>query len=274
MKYKLDEQAQASNEASEIGIFLGVFGAITAIPVIAAIIAAWKESRKTPEQRLMDILNYKANHYAYIDIPESFPSMHGLTVEEQIKLWGFNYALDPRKSNPKSTVSDVISLQTYMQMLQKFKAFVSAIASIHDTTGCEKVIDKALKTCFKFNKDIEFSGSAFACFNFVTSTVKWPTDPFYANVESAVNQLVKQLDIASVGYPQLAARINEIINAPTTGCSREELLGRVAYVKICDAIATMHNTLIRSIENNLVKMCDVDVVPISSGYETEYDENW
>jgi hypothetical protein len=267
MKFKVSKP-EASNESFIAGaltvIFLPYIIAIVAMTVggLCTAIARWRDSKRSPEERLARILDKMSKKKEWIWVPDEFPSMWGLSVEEQRHQWGYNIAPDPRKSNPRLTVDNVVSLQTYMSMITKYKTFVNAIARITDTDGCEKVVDKQFKSLFKDGVDVEFAGNMFNKFLFKTGVAKWPTDPFYANVGKATLQIEMEINSLRKSYEQLRDRVKEIIAESTEGVDKPELIGRVAYIRTCEMIATMHERLVRHIEQNLDDMCNVDVIPI------------
>lgn len=267
MKFKVNKP-EASSEGFIAGaltvIFLPYIIAIAAMTIggLCIAIEKWRDSKRSPEERLARILDKMSKSKEWIWVPDEFPSTYGLSVEEQRNNWGYNIAPDPSKSNPRLTVDNVVSLQTYMAMIAKYKTFVNAIARITDTNGCEKTVDKAFKASFKAGVDIEFNGNIFGRFLFKTGTAKWPTDPFYANVGKATTQIEIELNSLRKSYEQLCDRVKEIIEAKTEGVDKPEMIGRVTYVRTCEMIASMHENLVRHIEQNLSDMCDVQVVQI------------
>lgn len=267
MKFKVDKP-EASNESFMAGVLTVIF-----LPYIIAIVAMtigglctaierWRDSKRSPEERLARILDRMSRSKEWIYIPDEFPSMFGLTVEEQRNDWGYNLAPDPRKSSPRLTVDNVVSLQTYLAMIAKYKTFVNTVARITDTSNCGKVIDKAFKTAFKPGVDFEFNGNVFGRFLFKVGTAKWPTDPFYADAGKATTQIEIELNSLRKSYEQLRDRVKEIVAEKTEGVDKPELVDRVTYVRTGEMIAAMHENIVNHIEQNLCDMCDVQVVPI------------
>ena len=268
MKFKVNK----SYEAQE-GFVGGVLFAIFVLPYLVALVAGsimvlsdsirrWRDSKRSPEEKLAKAIEGMSKYKDYFDIRDWFPDKRGLSDDDALTELGYKVAPDPRLSNPKLSVANVISTKTFMAMLDKFKSFVSKIASISDTENCMKTIDNAFKQSFDIKKDVVFDTNEFKEFNYAKYTAKWPNDPFYKNVHAEVEKFEIALHKLMPQFKILHSKVSQAISAKIEGESKEELQGRVAFIKTCDMIVKMYNNLYTTFDSNLEALYYVDVVGV------------
>lgn len=268
MKFKVSK----SYEAQE-GFVGGVLFAIFVLPYLVALVAGsimvlsdsirrWRDSKRSPEEKLAKAIEGMSKYKDYFDIRDWFPDKKGLSDDDALTELGYKVAPDPRLSNPKLSVANVISTKTFMAMLDKFKSFVSKIAAISDTENCMKTIDNAFKQSFDIKKDVVFDTNEFKEFNYAKYTAKWPNDPFYKNVHAEVEKFEIALHKLMPQFKILHAKVSQAIAAKIEGESKEELQGRVAFIKTCDMIVKMYKNLYTTFDSNLDALYYVDVVGV------------
>lgn len=268
MKFKVSK----SYEAQE-GFVGGVLFAIFVLPYLVALVAGsimvlsdsirrWRDSKRSPEEKLAKAIEEMSKYKDYFDIRDWFPDKRGLSDDDALTELGYKVAPDPRLSNPKLSVANVIATKTFMAMLDKFKSFVSKIAAISDTENCMKTIDNAFKQSFDVKKDVVFDTNEFKEFNYAKYTAKWPNDPFYKNVHAEVGKFEIALHKLMPQFKILHAKVSQAIAAKIEGESKEELQGRVAFIKTCDMIVKMYNNLYTTFDSNLDALYYVDVVGV------------
>lgn len=273
MKFKVSK----SYEAQE-GFVGGVLFAIFVLPYLVALVAGsimvlsdsirrWRDSKRSPEEKLAKAIEEMSKYKDYFDIRDWFPDKKGLSDDDALTELGYKVAPDPRLSNPKLSVANVISTKTFMAMLDKFKSFVSKIASISDTENCMKTIDNAFKQSFDVKKDVVFDTNEFKEFNYAKYTAKWPNDPFYKNVHAEVEKFEIALHKLMPQFKILHSKVSQAIAAKIEGESKEELQGRVAFIKTCDMIVKMYNNLYTTFDSNLDALYYVDVVGVDENGE-------
>lgn len=273
MKFKVSK----SYEAQE-GFVGGVLFAIFVLPYLVALVAGsimvlsdsirrWRDSKRSPEEKLAKAIEGMSKYKDYFDIRDWFPDKRGLSDDDALTELGYKVAPDPRLSNPKLSVANVISTKTFMAMLDKFKSFVSKIAAISDTENCMKTIDNAFKQSFDIKKDVVFDTNEFKEFNYAKYTAKWPNDPFYKNVHAEVEKFEIALHKLMPQFKILHSKVSQAISAKIEGESKEELQGRVAFIKTCDMIVKMYNNLYTTFDSNLDALYYVDVVGVDENGE-------
>ena len=273
MKFKVSK----SYEAQE-GFVGGVLFAIFVLPYLVALVAGsimvlsdsirrWRDSKRSPEEKLAKAIEEMSKYKDYFDIRDWFPDKRGLSDDDALTELGYKVAPDPRLSNPKLSVANVISTKTFMAMLDKFKSFVSKIAAISDTENCMKTIDNAFKQSFDIKKDVVFDTNEFKEFNYAKYTAKWPNDPFYKNVHAEVEKFEIALHKLMPQFKILHSKVSQAIAAKIEGESKEELQGRVAFIKTCDMIVKMYNNLYTTFDSNLDALYYVDVVGVDENGE-------
>ena len=273
MKFKVSK----SYEAQE-GFVGGVLFAIFVLPYLVALVAGsimvlsdsirrWRDSKRSPEEKLAKAIEEMSKYKDYFDIRDWFPDKKGLSDDDALTELGYKVAPDPRLSNPKLSVANVIATKTFMAMLDKFKSFVSKIASISDTENCMKTIDNAFKQSFDVKKDVVFDVNEFKTFNYAKHTVRWPSDPFYKNAYVPVNKFQTALRALMPLFKTLHGKVTQAIEAKIEGEDKEELQGRIAFIKTCDMIVKMYDNLYETFDNNLDALCYVDVVGVDENGE-------
>lgn len=273
MKFKVSK----SYEAQE-GFVGGVLFAIFVLPYLVALVAGsimvlsdsirrWRDSKRSPEEKLAKAIEGMSKYKDYFDIRDWFPDKKGLSDDDALTELGYKVAPDPRLSNPKLSVANVIATKTFMAMLDKFKSFVSKIASISDTENCMKTIDNAFKQSFDVKKDVVFDTNEFKEFNYAKYTAKWPNDPFYKNVHAEVEKFEIALHKLMPQFKILHSKVSQAIAEKIEGESKEELQGRVAFIKTCDMIVKMYNNLYTTFDSNLDALYYVDVVGVDENGE-------
>lgn len=273
MKFKVSKSCEAQE-----GFVGGVLFAIFVLPYLVALVAGsimvlsdsirrWRDSKRSPEEKLAKSIEGMSKYKDYFDIRDWFPDKKGLSDDDALTELGYKVAPDPRLSNPKLSVANVIATKTFMAMLDKFKSFVSKIAAISDTENCMKTIDNAFKQSFDVKKDVVFDTNEFKEFNYAKYTAKWPNDPFYKNVHTEVEKFEIALHKLMPQFKILHAKVGQAISAKIEGESKEELQGRVAFIKTCDMIVKMYNNLYTTFDSNLDALYYVDVVGVDENGE-------
>lgn len=273
MKFKVSK----SYEAQE-GFVGGVLFAIFVLPYLVALVAGsimvlsdsirrWRDSKRSPEEKLAKAIEEMSKYKDYFDIRDWFPDKKGLSDDDALTELGYKVAPDPRLSNPKLSVANIIATKTFMAMLDKFKSFVSKIASISDTENCMKTIDNAFKQSFDVKKDVVFDTNEFKEFNYAKYTAKWPNDPFYKSVHTEVEKFEIALHKLMPQFKILHSKVSQAIAAKIEGESKEELQGRVAFIKTCDMIVKMYKNLYTTFDSNLDALYYVDVVGVDENGE-------
>lgn len=235
--------------------------------VLSDSIRRWRDSKRSPEEKLAKAIEEMSKYKDYFDVRDWFPDKRGLSDDDALTELGYKVAPDPRLSNPKLSVANVIATKTFMAMLDKFKSFVSKIAAISDTENCMKTIDNAFKQSFDVKKDVVFDTNEFKEFNYAKYTAKWPNDPFYKNVHAEVEKFEIALHKLMPQFKILHAKVSQAIAAKIEGESKEELQGRVAFIKTCDMIVKMYKNLYTTFDSNLDALYYVDVVGVDENGE-------
>ena len=273
MQFRIKNPSQ-----SQEGFVGGVLFAIFVLPYLVALVAGsiivlsdsirrWRDSKRSPEEKLAKAIEEMSKYKDYFDVRDWFPDKRGLSDDDALTELGYKVAPDPRLSNPKLSVANVIATKTFMAMLDKFKSFVSKIAAISDTENCMKTIDNAFKQSFDVKKDVVFDTNEFKEFNYAKYTAKWPNDPFYKNVHAEVEKFEIALHKLMPQFKILHAKVSQAIAAKIEGESKEELQGRVAFIKTCDMIVKMYNNLYTTFDSNLDALYYVDVVGVDENGE-------
>lgn len=273
MQFRIKNTSQ-----SQEGFVGGVLFAIFVLPYLVALVAGsimvlsdsirrWRDSKRSPEEKLAKAIEEMSKYKDYFDVRDWFPDKRGLSDDDALTELGYKVAPDPRLSNPKLSVANVIATKTFMAMLDKFKSFVSKIAAISDTENCMKTIDNAFKQSFDVKKDVVFDTNEFKEFNYAKYTAKWPNDPFYKNVYAEVEKFEIALHKLMPQFKILHAKVSQAIAAKIEGESKEELQGRVAFIKTCDMIVKMYNNLYTTFDSNLDALYYVDVVGVDENGE-------
>ncbi len=255
-----------------------VVAAIFIIPYLVALVAGtimalsesirkWRNSKRSPEEKLVTAIEMLARGTDYFNIPPYFPDKGGISDSESLSKHGYIVAKDPTVKNPKLSVDNAITIDTFMRMFEHYKTFVSKIAAISDTENCMQAIDNAFKQSFDVKKDVEFDVNEFKAFNYAKHTVRWPSDPFYKNAYVPVNKFQTALRTLMPLFKTLHGKVAQAIEAKVEGEAKEELQGRVAFIKTCDMIVKMYDSLYETFDNNLEALCYVDVVGVDENGE-------
>lgn len=272
MKFKVSEHYNAQEGLGT------VVAAIFIVPYLVALVAGsimalsesirkWRNSKRSPEEKLATAIEMLALGTDYFNIPPYFPDKGGISDSESLSKHGYIVSKDPTVKNPKLSVDNAITIDTFMRMFERYKSFVSKIAAISDTENCLKDIDTAFKQSFDAKKDVEFDVNEFKTFNYAKQTVRWPSDPFYKNAWVPVNKFQTALSTLVPLFKTLHGKVTQAIAAKIEGESKEELQGRVAFIKTCDMIVKMYNNLYETFDNNLEALCYIDVVGVDENGE-------
>ena len=272
MKFKVSEHYVAQEGLGT------VVAAIFIIPYLVVLVAGsimalcetirkWRNGKRSPEEKLVTAIEMLARGPDYFNIPPYFPDKGGISDSESLSKHGYIVAKDPTVKNPKLSVDNAITIDTFMRMFERYKTFVSKIAAISDTENCMQAIDTAFKQSFDAKKDVEFDVNEFKAFNYVKHTVRWPSDPFYKNAYVPVNKFQTALRTLMPLFKTLHGKVAQAIEAKIEGEDKEELQGRVAFIKTCDMIVKMYDNLYETFDNNLEALCYVDVVGVDENGE-------
>ena len=272
MKFKVSKSYEAQEGLG------AVVAAIFIIPYLVALVAGtimalsesirkWRNSKRSPEEKLATAIEMLARGTDYFNIPPYFPDKGGISDSESLSKHGYIVAKDPTVKNPKLSVDNAITIDTFMRMFERYKTFVSKIATISDTENCMQAIDNAFKQSFDVKKDVEFDVNEFKTFNYAKHTVRWPSDPFYKNAYVPVNKFQTALRTLMPLFKTLHGKVTQAIEAKIEGEDKVELQGRVAFIKTCDMIVKMYDNLYETFDNNLEALCYVDVVGVDENGE-------
>ena len=272
MKFKVSESYEAQEGLG------AVVAAIFIIPYLVVLVAGtvmalcetirkWRDSKRSPEEKLVNAIEMLARDTDYFNIPPYFPDKGGMSDAESLSKHGYIVAKDPTVKNPKLSVDNAITIDTFMRMFERYKSFVSKIAAISDTENCMQTIDNAFKQSFDVKKDVEFDVNEFKTFNYAKHTVRWPSDPFYKNAYVPVNKFETALHTLTPLFKTLHGKVKQAIAAKVEGEDKEELQGRVAFIKTCDMIVKMYDNLYETFDNNLEALCYIDVVGVDENGE-------
>ena len=272
MKFKVSKSYEAQEGLG------AVVAAIFIIPYLVVLVAGsimalsesirkWRNGKRSPEEKLVTAIEMLARGTDYFNIPPYFPDKGGISDSESLSKHGYVVAKDPTVKNPKLSVDNAITIDTFMRMFERYKTFVSKIAAISDTENCMQAIDNAFKQSFDVKKDVEFDVNEFKTFNYAKHTVRWPGDPFYKNAYVPVNKFQTALRTLMPLFKTLHGKVTQAIEAKIEGEDKEELQGRVAFIKTCDMIVKMYDNLYETFDNNLEALCYVDVVGVDENGE-------
>ena len=267
MQFKTSNE-QASNEGFGEGVLFGIMlpyilvAAACAIRGLVSLFERWRDSKRSPAERLARKLDRLTKYKEYLWYEnDEFPDMWGLTPDQQEYEWG--YHLEPSSSipTPRLTVENVASSAEFIAQLTKLKSFAEGVAKIADTNNCGSEIDKLFKKCF--GKVMVVEQNRCMSITMKREVAKWPSNEYFANLSIPMSKINKAYMALIPAYTKLKQNIDEIIKAETKGAAKEELEGRVTYVRTCEFILSIHDYIEHQLYGQLDRMAEtVDVVPV------------
>jgi len=269
MKFKTTNH-EASSESLGFGdgVALGMalpyligIGLITIMGLVD-MIAKWRDSKRSPAERMSRKLDdlTKGRKYLWYNNDE-FPDMWGKTPEQQDYDWGYHLEPSSKVATPRLSVDNVVSSAEFIAQLTKLKTFAEGVAKITDTNNCCAEIDKIFKK--SFGKSVIVEQNKCMSITMKREVATWPTNEYFANLSIPMAKINKAYVSLVPAYQKLKQNIDEIIKEETKGAAKEELEGRVIYVRTCEFILSIHDYIEHQLYGQLDRMAEtVDVVPV------------
>lgn len=269
MKFKTTNH-ESSNEGLGFGegVALGLalpyligIGLITIVGLVE-MIAKWRDSKRSPAERMsrkLDRLTKEKNYLWYNN--EEFPDMWGKSPDQQDYEWGYHLEPSSKVATPRLSVDNVVSSAEFIVQIGKLKAFAEGVAKLTDTNNCGTEIDKIFKK--SFGKSMIIEQNKCMSITMKREVATWPTNEYFAHLSIPMSKINKAYMALIPAYTKLKQNIDEIIKAETKGAAKEELEGRVTYVRTCEFILSIHDYIEHQLYGQLDRMAEtVDVVPV------------
>lgn len=211
----------------------------------------WRESKKTPTQKLKDELERLTKWVD--DIP-------GNSTDELSFHDGFTGCKpDPDRRTPNLKAIGIISLSTFKTFAGKLQKCTHALASSSKDSKAIKKIDDVFKQNFS-KKDLIYDGKTPVAFMYPTTSCTFPNGEWYKNFTKCADEMSNVMSKFKDDLRGMIKACDDILEEETDGVDKSELLDRVAFIKT----ALIYNDLIRSIhdswEDNIRRLCQIDIV--------------
>lgn len=269
MQFKTSKE-QTSNEGLGFGDgfllglslpYLLMIGLATIVGLVE-LIERWRDSKRSPAERMSRKLDRltKSKQYLWYNNDE-FPDMWGKTPEQQDYDWGYHLEPSSKVATPRLTVENIVPSTEFIAQIAKLKMFAEGVAKITDTNNCGVEIDKIFKKAFGKNMVVEQNKCM--SIQMKREIATWPTNEYFAYLDIPMLKIDKAYRALVPAYTKLKQNIDEIIKTETKGAVKEELEGRVIYVRTCEFILSIHDYIEHQLYGQLDRMAEtVDVVPV------------
>ena len=241
--------------------YLIVIGLVTVVGLVN-MISKWRDSKRSPAERLarkLDRLSKEKNYLWYNN--EEFPDMWGKTPDQQDYEWGYHLEPSSKVATPRLSVDNIVSSAEFIAQIAKLKSFAEGVAKLTDTNNCGPEIDKIFKK--SFGKSMIVEQNKCMSIQMKREVATWPTHEYFAHLSIPMSKINKAYMALIPAYTKLKQNIDEIIKEETKGAAKEELEGRVTYVRTCEFILSIHDYIEHQLYGQLDRMAEtVDVVPV------------
>lgn len=261
MQFKIANKDVEPSQEGLLTLFFFGFFALLGLNACLSLIDEWRESKKSPDEKLKDKLDeMSSGTWLEPGNLDHFPTKFGMSDEESDKQNGGHFGPDPDKKNPNLTTQGIRfdDFKKAVEKLQKLSKFLASLGTTDDTIA--KFDDMVKKTYTKddFTYDDKEKKPNGLVFNKVVH--KWPTSEFYQDADERVREMRAIFDRSKGDYKKIANKIGQIIKADTKSVPEKEMQNRVGYVKAAMMIQWIHADIVRSWIDNFYDLNeDLDV---------------
>lgn len=259
MQFKVRDVEPAQEDlAGFIGVALGFF-IIFGVTACVRKIEEWRDSKRSPEEKLKRALNKIGTDTQWIEPGnyDEFPTNFGRSYDEADKAYGGHWGPRKDKADPKLTTS-AYPYAEFTKWLDKLSKVTTTIAGMGDTERTMDKLNGVLKSNFS-KKDFVYENDKPADIIMKQVTAKWPEFEFYVKPDNILKNVHDRFKALKPMYKKIANNIGQIIRASTEDASEEEMQNRVAYVKAAEMILFLNNAIIEKLHMNFDYLCEIDV---------------